>query len=114
MAFEGDAARGPNLFQLASARITWLGERQKLVAANIANADTPGYRARDVTPFEEMLSRGELRPVEAKGGWDVSPDGNRVVLEEQALLATEIEGGHRMATQLYRKGHDLLRLAVKK
>lgn len=114
MAFESDATGRLNLFQLASARMQWLGERQKVVAANIANADTPDYRARDVTPFEDFLGRGELRATEAKGGWDVSPDGNRVVLEEQSLMATEIEGCHRMAAQLYRKGHDLLRLAVKK
>lgn len=114
MAFEGDVTRGLNIFQLASARMEWLAERQKVVAANIANADTPDYRARDVTSFEELLGGGGMQVREAPASWDVSPDGNRVVLEEQSLLATEIEGSHRLAAQLYRKSHDLLRLSVKK
>lgn len=114
MAFESDVSRGMTFFQLASARLDWLAERQKLVAANIANADTPEYRPRDLTSFEELLRSGEQHAQEAPQAWDASPDGNRVVLEEQSLLAVEIEGSHRLATQLYRKGHDLLRLAVSK
>ena len=43
------------LFELASRHMTWLAERQALTAANIANADTPGYRARDVRPFSTAL-----------------------------------------------------------
>lgn len=99
------------LFQIASARMDWLSNRQKVVASNIANADMPGYRAQDVTSFEDFLSGGQMAVREAPTSWDRSLDGNRVVLEEQSLIASEIEGGHRMAAQLYRKGHDLIALA---
>ena len=40
-----------DLFRLAGARMDYLAERQSVIARNIANADTPGYTARDLTPF---------------------------------------------------------------
>ena len=46
-----------NLFKLASLQAEWLSVRQAAVAGNIANADTPGYRAVDVEPFEKVLER---------------------------------------------------------
>lgn len=114
MAIDNDLQGKPSLFQLASARMEWLSKRQELVAKNIANADTPGYRAQELTSFDDYLSTGTAEVREAQNGWDFSPDGNRVVLEEQTLIANEIEGNHRMAAQLYRKGHDLIGLAVGK
>ena len=114
MSFETDAKSGPGFFALASARMDWLTSRQKVVASNIANADTPDYRARDVSSFEDFLTTGSLEVRETRMSWDQSPDGNRVVLEEQALLASETEGNHRLAARLYRKGHDLIALAAGK
>ena len=49
-----------DLFRLAGSRMRYLTERQSVVARNIANADTPGYRAQDLTPFsfDSLLLRG--------------------------------------------------------
>lgn len=112
MSFETGPKTGLSLFQLASARMDWLGSRQQVIASNIANADTPDYRARDVTSFEDFLTRGEVSAREVQTSWDRSPDGNQVVLEEQTLLANETESSHRLAARLYSKGHSLLALAV--
>lgn len=114
MAFGTDAPRGLTLFQLASARMDWLSSRQQTIATNIANADTPDYRAKDVTSFEDFLTRGSIEPREVRQSWDQSLDGNRVVLEEQMLMANETEENHRLAARLYRKGHDLIATAVGK
>lgn len=46
-----------SLFDLASLQARWLSARQSSVAGNIANVNTPGYRARDVAPFSELLER---------------------------------------------------------
>ena len=47
---------GPvQLFELASQQAHWLSARQVAVAENIANANTPGYKAADVPPFESRL-----------------------------------------------------------
>ena len=44
------------LFAIGSQRNKWLAARSAALAGNIANADTPGYKARDVAPFEQALS----------------------------------------------------------
>jgi flagellar basal-body rod protein FlgB len=45
-------------------KMGWLEERQKVIAQNIANADTPGYRPNDVTPidFKSMLGKATSAP----------------------------------------------------
>ena len=44
-----------NLFELAAKQSQWLSVRQSAIAANIANANTPGFRALEVEPFEKVL-----------------------------------------------------------
>lgn len=48
---------GVPFFALMRERMSWLDRRQQVIATNVANADTPGYVARDLRPFEEALSR---------------------------------------------------------
>ena len=48
------------LFQRMSERMGWLGARQEVLAQNIANADTPGYRARDIEDFGTVVEEGSL------------------------------------------------------
>lgn len=104
-----------NLFQLASRRLQWLADRQRVVSENIANADTSEFRARDVQSFDSYLDLADgeaLSPTaetyEIKGGWFNDKTGNNVVLEEQALLASETAGKYKVATNLYRKAHEML------
>ncbi len=48
------------LFDMIKKRLSWLNQRQKVLADNIANADTPGYRPRDVKSFDfENMVRGQ-------------------------------------------------------
>ncbi len=121
-----------SFFQLASQRMEWLGKGQQVVAENIANADTPGFKARDVSPFEDLVegartgavNRTHAAHISGSGGsngvrvstddtaWETSIDGNTVALEQQTLKASEISGSYQLATLLYGKGHQLLSLAV--
>jgi flagellar basal-body rod protein FlgB len=48
------------IFAMASTRMDWLSARGQQVASNIANANTPGYVARDVLPFEQILSATQI------------------------------------------------------
>jgi flagellar basal-body rod protein FlgB len=48
------------LFDLASRQAEWLTIRQQVVAGNIANANTPKFRAKDVTPFEAVLDKSDI------------------------------------------------------
>jgi len=44
------------LFDLAEKRLAWTAQRQNVLAANIANANTPGFQGRDVEPFAKVLA----------------------------------------------------------
>jgi flagellar basal-body rod protein FlgB len=44
------------LFSMLKSRLGYLGERQKVIATNIANSDTPGYAPRDLKPFSSDLA----------------------------------------------------------
>jgi len=65
--------------------------RQKLVASNIANADTPGYKTQDIdfqASFQAALDGGSPRPMEVTG-LPVKNDGNNVDLDREARLLAE-------------------------
>ena len=51
------------LFQVVKKRLNWLGQRQEVLAQNIANADTPNYRSSDLKPynFKELLRREDAQ-----------------------------------------------------
>lgn len=101
--------------------------RQRIVAENLANADTPGYRARDIPDFSVGPGEGftPRQTREGHGGpsqpvaWHprevdmpASPNGNTVVLEDQLLSATSAEGQHRLAMTVYSKAVELLRAGL--
>src|SRR5580658_6985331 len=50
------------ILSMLRTRMQWHQERQRVLAENVANADTPGYRARDLTPpnFERMLQSASV------------------------------------------------------
>jgi flagellar basal-body rod protein FlgB len=68
-----------------------LSARQKLVASNIANADTPGYRTQDIdfrAEFESALGDQEPNVIEPEG-LAIKPDGNNVNIDREARLLAE-------------------------
>ena len=122
---------GANPMNLAEARLRWLDRRQELLARNIANADTPGYRARDLAPFARHLARaadprslartdpGHLAPAgagspaaRATPAEEVSPNGNAVSLDEQALRVAETDSAHSLAMSLYKSWSGMFRTAL--
>lgn len=68
-----------------------LSARQKLVASNIANADTPGYKTRDIEferEFRSLLPGAKPQTVEVQG-LEIKHDGNNVSLDREARLLAE-------------------------
>ncbi len=92
--------------------------RQSVIAANLANLDTPGYRARDVT-FEETIQRrlGNTRmsyeldtQLSSEGSPDV--DGNDVELEDQIARLTTTNLQFRSLSELLTRRIGMLRYAA--
>ncbi len=91
-----------------------LSARQKLVASNIANADTPGYRTRDIdfqSEFRDALSGVPPRPVEISN-LAVRNDGNNVNLDREARLLAENALRFQAASQLMRAEIRAVRSAI--
>jgi flagellar basal-body rod protein FlgB len=115
-----------DVFALAEQRLAWIGQRQSVLAQNIANVNTPGYAARDVKPFSEFLaartqqSDGDyLAPIsnDADSSADKtaagrSIDGNAVVLDQQLERIAETDTAHQLAANLYKKYVGLFKTAI--
>ena len=91
-----------------------LAARQKLVASNLANIDTPGYRARDIDFQFEYMSRVEgsgLNVIEPDG-LTVKNDGNNVSLDREARLLAENTLRFSMASTLLRGEIQMMKRAI--
>lgn len=128
------------LFQMLRGRLGHLSERQRLVAQNVANSDTPGYRASDIKPFtfhvQGAVGGAGAAPTQAvtQAGHMVAPssrkgpsggpfkttktqssettlDGNSVVLEEEMLKMADARMSYDAAIGFYQKSLGLIRLA---
>jgi len=114
------------LTRMAQGLAAHAGARLGVVAGNIAHADTPGYKARDLAPFAEAFAAGAgMRATRAghlgepAGGPDMrvapgpaSPDGNTVSLETEMVKGVEIRQSHDMALAIYRNTSDILRASL--
>jgi flagellar basal-body rod protein FlgB len=81
-----------------------LSARQKIVASNVANADTPGYKTKDLNFQSELLAASSDLPPHAVeiGGLPVKNDGNDVSLDREARLLAENALRFNIATNLLR------------
>ena len=104
-----------DVFALAERRLAWTGQRQAVLAQNIANANTPAYTARDVQSFGAYLA-GLGRPdAAAKPDRTVaerSLDGNAVSLDDQLVKVSETDTAHQLAMTLYKKYVTLFKTAL--
>ena len=118
------------LFQTAEAVARHAGARQALTAQNVANADTPDYRAQMMPSFQDIAdlprpstlrttrpghmagdeARFAARVAEARS--EPSPNGNGVSLEEEMLNAIEIGREHNRALTIYRHTMTVLRTTL--
>ncbi|HIJ63268.1 MAG TPA: flagellar basal body rod protein FlgB [Rhodospirillaceae bacterium] len=125
------------LFAMAQKSLNYLARRQEVLAENVANADTPKYRAKDLEPlsFKDVLTPPdapiravttnpmhispqveptafqvlkERNPVESK------PDGNSVQVEDQMQKIGDTKGKYDLAINLFMKHLSMLRTAIDK
>ena len=91
-----------------------LGTRQKLVASNIANADTPGYKTKDIDfQFEFMSQVQGMGPnVVGVEGLKVRNDGNDVSVDREARLLAENAIRFNLASSLLKSQVKIVRTAI--
>ena len=115
------------LFDLAFQRAEWLTNRQTTIAENVANANTPGYRARDVADFQTTLDRTDLAmtatyarhisfappPARASSFESRTTVGNDVKLEQQLIKAGEVSRDYALNVSLVKTFHRMWMASVK-
>jgi flagellar basal-body rod protein FlgB len=125
------------LLDMLRERMSWLNARQEVLSQNVANADSPGYAARDLKPmaFDELLKRengaGDTSLVTTDprhiplsneqesdfAGADTpdteaSPNGNTVSLEQEMIKVSDTQAQYQAATNLYSKALSMMRTAI--
>jgi len=124
------------LFSMLRNRMHWHQERQHLLAENVANADTPNYRPRDLAPLQVDRLRPTLAPVALErtaaghqagfagasgryevsrlGGYEVRPSGNAVNLEDEMIKVAANQMDYQAAATLYTRSLGLIKTALGK
>jgi flagellar basal-body rod protein FlgB len=125
------------LFQALNAKMNYLDQRQKVLAQNIANANTPDYRPKDLTKVDfgtvlkGVTSENRVRPDttnpmhmpspsdindpdsrKMKKTYDVTPTGNAVVMEEQMVHSSQTITDFNLMTSLYQKNVNMIRISL--
>jgi flagellar basal-body rod protein FlgB len=93
--------------------------RQQLVANNLANIDTPGYRTKDIL-FHQEMERAESEAVDAEqrpfvlpvGGLVERPDGNNVSMDREGLLLLQLQLQYKTGVELLRAELRLVNEAI--
>lgn len=125
------------LFQAIGQKMDYLNTRQQLIARNIANSDTPGFKPQDLKPvdFADVLGKvagvkelkvdrtvaGHLTPggdvlnpkaAEQKKVFEVAPAGNAVIIEEQMVKSNQVAMDYNLMLNLYQRNMNMLRTAL--
>lgn len=118
------------LSKMARALAAHSGARLGVIAENVANADTPGFKARDLPDFAQIWrgetgagmratrdghlgagpSEAEAAPIRRDG--PASPNGNTVSLQLEMLRAAEVRQDHEMALAISSHASSLTRAAL--
>ncbi|MEZ5811870.1 MAG: flagellar basal body rod protein FlgB [Rhizobiaceae bacterium] len=119
------------IFGLAAQQAQWLTVRQTAVASNVANANTPGYRAVDVQPFADLLdnkliaqtathsahfggssSAYAIKAAEV-GGRAVDPNSSSVKIEEELVKSGDIAKAYQLNTAIVKSFHRMILMTAK-
>lgn len=119
-----------HLTAMAQAMSSHAGARMGLIAQNVAQADTPGYKALDLPPFAEVYRSTDTAPLRQTRPGHVAgpepetraqphrtdgsgaPNGNSVSLEQEMVKAASVRQDHEMALAIYRSTSDIMRASL--
>jgi flagellar basal-body rod protein FlgB len=102
--------------------LTLVTDRQQMIATNMANIDTPGYRTRDVN-FQDAMQQvmnqgdgfdGQVQPeILEQAGLPERPDGNNVNIDREGLQLSQTQLQFQLGEQLVKSQFSTLMIAVK-
>ena len=120
------------LFGLASRHAQWASTRQAAIAGNIANANTPGFKAVDTEPFTAVLEKSgaslartssrhlvvarataSTTRTGTSGGWETTSSGNTVSIEQEMLKADEVQRAFSLNNAIVRSFHRMILTSAK-
>ncbi|OYU70840.1 MAG: flagellar basal body rod protein FlgB [Alphaproteobacteria bacterium PA2] len=129
------------LFAMLKSRMGYLTERQRVIAQNVANADTPNYMPQDLKQYSFQSHMAAVAPppgpmsvavtspmhiahtatspnppkVRSRKTLDTETtlDGNSVVLEDEMLKLTDTRMNYEAAVSFYQKSLNLLKMAAR-
>ncbi|WP_348633850.1 flagellar basal body rod protein FlgB [Azorhizobium sp. AG788] len=120
------------LFDLASRQARWASVRQATITGNIANANTPGYQAREVEPFSAVMNKTRLSMATTEPGhmgvpfagaetsktkesdsWEVTASGNSVNLDQEMLKAADVNRTYTLNTNIVRAFNRMILTSVR-
>jgi flagellar basal-body rod protein FlgB len=125
------------IFAMLRTRMAWHQQRQQVLADNVANADTPKFKPRDLVPPDIGRSApaaglvalvrtdplhlgaagaggGRQFATDRRGGYEVRPTGNAVNLEDEMIKVAANQMDYQMVTTLYSRGLGLIKTALGK
>lgn len=128
------------LFKGMNAKMDYLNQRQRVVSQNIANADTPGYKPRDLVDVDfskamekalrtsnkkhvsiQTTNEGHMPPPDSirdarskdqRKTYEIAPAGNAVIMEEQLIKSNETIMDYNLITSLYQKNIGMIKTSI--
>ena len=119
-----------NITRMAAALADHAASRMDQVARNVAQADTPGYKAMDLPDFAQVYGagpQGTMRATRAghitsapsatqaiaqPAAGEAQPNGNTVSLEREMVKSASVRQEHDMALAVYSHARDILRASL--
>jgi flagellar basal-body rod protein FlgB len=128
------------ILSMIRTRLEWNQERQRVLAENVANSDTPHFQPRDLAPLKfetpALATTGTVSTVslsttedghiaglgvsaspfrsESKGNYEIKPTGNAVSLEDEMMKVASNQMDYQAVTALYTRSLNLLKIAIGK
>lgn len=123
------------VFSIATQRAQWLSARQTVIASNVANAATPGFKAQDIVPFSAVLngvsgglsitnsqhqnitgntSAGVSTATRNDPFGKTSHSGNSVSIEHEMIKGSQVAGAFSLNTNVVKAFHRMLLMSVRR
>lgn len=130
-----------SLFKAIGSKMDFLNQRQRIISQNVSNSDTPGYRPKDLKPVDfdrvlkdvtdkkggvpsvglvstrsnHMPAPGSIDPAKSrkqKHTYEVAPDGNAVIMEEQLIKSNQTVADYNLMSNLIVKNVGMINTAL--